>query len=62
MTRVLKSFFRRDEGANLVEYGILIVLVALVAVGGLNALGTNLNTFFQQIADNIGGAQVPALP
>lgn len=53
---------RGEAGANLVEYGILIVLVGLVAVGGLTSLGTNLNSFFQQIADNLGGATVPTLP
>lgn len=58
----LLKLIRREDGANLVEYGILIVLVALVAVGGLTALGTNLDGFFQQIADNLGGATVPTLP
>jgi pilus assembly protein Flp/PilA len=62
----MKTFLqklRRDEvGANLVEYGILIVLVALVAATGLSALGTNLSNFFDSIANTISGANVPTLP
>jgi Flp pilus assembly pilin Flp len=62
MKSFLRKLRREEAGANLVEYGILIVLVALVAATGLSALGTNLNTFFNDIANAISGATVPTLP
>ena len=36
----------RDRGATMVEYGLIIVVVALVAVIGAALLGTRLNTLF----------------
>lgn len=62
MKAFLKRLLRGETGANLVEYGILIVLVALVAATGLTNLGTNLSNFFTSIANTISGANVPTLP
>lgn len=62
MKAFLKRLVRSETGANLVEYGILIVLVALVAATGLTNLGTNLSNFFDSIANSISGANVPTLP
>ena len=56
------KLFRREEGANMLEYGLLIVLIALVAAAGLSALGTNLSTFFQSMADSVGAKTAPSIP
>lgn len=37
-------FAREDEGASLVEYVLLIALVAVVCVGAVTLLGGNVNT------------------
>jgi pilus assembly protein Flp/PilA len=48
------SRLRDDEsGANLVEYALLAVLIALVVIASLKIVGTNLNTFYSQIAANL---------
>ena len=52
--RMLKMIWR-EEGANLVEYAVLIMLVIVVAAAGLTTLGTNLNTVFGNFASNITG-------
>lgn len=62
MKAFLKRLLRGETGANLVEYGILIVLVALVAATGLTNLGNNLSDFFTSIGNTISGANVPSLP
>jgi pilus assembly protein Flp/PilA len=49
MTRVLVRA-RRDEGQDLLEYALLVALIALVAVGAITLAGTNVNTIFGQIA------------
>jgi pilus assembly protein Flp/PilA len=42
---------RRDEtGASLVEYGLLVGLIALVAIAGITLLGTNINNMFTNVA------------
>ena len=47
MVRFLMAFQRlvRDErGQDLLEYGLLVVLIALVAVLAVGTLGTSVNT------------------
>ena len=44
----------RDEGAaTMVEYGLLIALIALVALGAITTLGTNLSSLFNTTATTI---------
>jgi pilus assembly protein Flp/PilA len=46
----LRSFVRRDEGQDLLEYALLISLIALVCVGAVTAAGTNVQAIFNDIA------------
>jgi pilus assembly protein Flp/PilA len=39
-----------DRGATAVEYGLMVALIALVIIGAVILLGTNLNTLFGNIA------------
>jgi len=41
---------RREEGQDFVEYGVLIVVVALAAVVGATGLGTAINSWLGAIA------------
>jgi pilus assembly protein Flp/PilA len=49
MTR-MRAFVVREEGQDLLEYALLVALIALVAVGAITAAGTNVNTIFANIA------------
>ncbi len=45
---------RRDErGAALVEYGLLVGLIAVVCVVAITAVGTNISTLFSEIAADL---------
>jgi pilus assembly protein Flp/PilA len=46
----VKAVGRDRRGATMIEYALVIVVVALVAVVGLKAIGTNLNTQFGSIS------------
>jgi pilus assembly protein Flp/PilA len=46
----LRSLVRRDEGQDLLEYALLVSLIALVAVAAIKLAGTNVNTIFEKIA------------
>ncbi len=46
----LRSLVRNDEGQDLLEYALLVALIALVAVGAITLAGQNVNTIFQNIA------------
>lgn len=53
MITTLKTMIRDEEGATMVEYGLLIALIALVAIAGVTVLGTNLNSLFSTVAGSI---------
>ena len=52
--RLLSRLARREEGQDLLEYGLLMVLIAVAALAGLNSVGTVINTvLWESIAHNI---------
>ena len=46
----LRAFVTDDQGQDLLEYALLVALIALVAVGAITVAGTNVNTIFNSIA------------
>ena len=48
--------YRDEEGQALVEYALILGLVAVVAIGALTTLGTNVTAVLSQIAGAIPGA------
>jgi pilus assembly protein Flp/PilA len=46
----------REEGQALVEYALILALIAVVSLVALEALGTGVSTQLQAIADAIAGA------
>ena len=44
------AFVRDEEAQDLLEYALLVALIALVAVGAITAAGANVNTIFGRIA------------
>jgi pilus assembly protein Flp/PilA len=53
MITKLIAMIRDEEGATMVEYGLLVALIALVAIVGVTLLGTNLNTLFNTVAGSV---------
>jgi len=49
----LIAMIRDEEGATMVEYGLLVALIALVAIVGVTLLGTNLNSLFSTVAGSV---------
>jgi pilus assembly protein Flp/PilA len=47
---------RRDEGQDLLEYALLVALIAVGAVAAITAAGGSVKTAFNNIASAIGGA------
>ena len=46
----LRGFARDEEGQDLLEYALLISLIALVCVIAITSAGNNVNTIFTNIA------------
>jgi pilus assembly protein Flp/PilA len=51
-----KRFVRDEEGAALVEYGILVALIAVVCFVAVQTLGTTINSKFGEINTSLSGA------
>jgi len=49
----LRSFVRDEEGQDLLEYALLIALIALVCVGAVALAGTTVKAVFNNIAGQI---------
>jgi pilus assembly protein Flp/PilA len=61
MRKLVSRFVKNDDGATMVEYGLLVVLIALVAAAGATTLGNGLNTIFGGIGAAVAGAPIPAV-
>jgi len=46
----LQALVNNDEGQDLLEYALLVALIALVCVGAIGLAGTNVNIIFGKIA------------
>jgi pilus assembly protein Flp/PilA len=46
---MLRTFFAREEGQGLVEYALILVLIAIVVIGILTVLGNQVSTVFSNI-------------
>jgi Flp pilus assembly pilin Flp len=42
----IRRVFGRDEGQDLLEYALLVALIALVAFGAVQTVGTTIDTVF----------------
>ena len=56
----LQNWFaaRKDDerGATMVEYGLMVAIIAVVCVVAITAIGVNLNVAFVKIKNAIPGA------
>jgi len=50
---MLDRMFGREEGQGLVEYALIIALVAIVVIGTLILLGPQIATIFKNISNNL---------
>ncbi len=59
-TMILKLYVKfqdlasREEGQDLVEYALVVALIAFGATAGMKALATGLNSAFQGISTTLG--------
>ena len=44
---------RDDRGATAVEYGLMVALIAIVIIGAVTVLGTNLSNLFGDVATSV---------
>jgi pilus assembly protein Flp/PilA len=53
MLHIFTAMIRDEEGATMVEYGLLVALIAMVALAAVQTLGVNLSSLFNQVAQTL---------
>jgi pilus assembly protein Flp/PilA len=55
MRRLITRFRRDDEGAALVEYGLLVGLIAVICAVAITLLGQEISDAFSIVASALSG-------
>jgi pilus assembly protein Flp/PilA len=50
---MVRSFFAKEEGQGLVEYALILVLIAIVVIGILTLLGSRVSQVFSEINEGL---------
>ena len=50
MTKFVSQFLSDESGATAIEYGLIAALIAVVIIGAVTALGTNISARFTEVA------------
>jgi pilus assembly protein Flp/PilA len=62
MLKHVKSFYRDEDGATAIEYGLIAALVSVAAIAALGSLGNSLNNIFTIVSNKLEGAALSAQP
>lgn len=60
MKNLVKKFMSDDSGATMVEYGIMVALVAAVCIAAVLLLGKYVHGAFNTVNTNLSGNVTPA--
>ena len=52
----VQDLLKNEEGQDLVEYGLVVALVAFGAVAAMKLLGTEISTVFSDITSTLNSA------
>ena len=45
---------RKEEGATMVEYGLMVGLIAIVCIAAVTLIGTDLSALFTKVSTALG--------
>lgn len=45
-----RNLVREDEGQDLIEYALVVALIAFAATAGMNSVASSINTAFSNLA------------
>ena len=49
----LQNLVNRQEGQDLVEYALLVSLIALVVISGIKLIASSVNTAFSNVSNSL---------
>lgn len=55
MTALARRFISDEHGATAIEYGLIAALIAVVIIGAVSSVGTNLKATFNKVGNAASG-------
>ena len=52
----VQRFLVSEDGPTAVEYAVMLALIIIVCLTAITNIGSNANTTFQGVADQLGGS------
>ncbi len=62
LANAVKKFFREEDAPTMVEYALLVALIALVVAVAAVVLGGGISEIFSSIGTELNTATVPGVP
>ncbi|MCD6526031.1 MAG: Flp family type IVb pilin [Desulfuromonas sp.] len=56
MREMISMFLKDEEGATMVEYGIMVALIAAVSIVVISVVGGKVNNAFNEVKSAMGNA------
>jgi pilus assembly protein Flp/PilA len=56
LVNLVKWFRRDEEGQDLLEYALLVALIALIAIGAVQMAGESVSAIFTRVATALNAA------
>ena len=53
MWKWMQQVLKNEKGQGMVEYGLILALIAVVVIGVMTTMGTNLQAMFTNVAGKI---------
>lgn len=60
MKNFMGRFVKSEDGVTALEYGLIAGLIAIMIIGGATKIGTNLQSVFTTIGDQMSTASTAA--
>jgi len=54
--RIVLDTLKEENGQDLIEYALVVALIAFAATAGMNTLATGINTAFSNISTRLNSA------
>lgn len=54
--KLFMKMLKDTSGATAIEYGLIAALISVAIIGGLTAVGTNLDSLFDSVATELNTA------
>ena len=56
MLNKLRSLTLNEEGATMVEYALIVALIAVVCIAAVSFLGSKVSELFSKVGSSVGAA------